>query len=283
MNNDDTLKRALRASAIVISIATAVTGCGGGGSDGATSPAIAANAAHTPVNNARIVSANHEVVPRHARLEGKTLEQWAVSFWQFILPLDGPFWPNPLYGCNGVINARPISAGPSGGNVWYWQTPILINNAAFPQQQVCDESANVIPANTYLFLGTLDTFSTNAGLPFSAPTAAAQKANAELWADRIQDLSVTIDNAPVTNIKAYQVATGQFTFMGAPVHSFFPPGNYTAVANGYYLIIKPLPAGPHTIHVSGAYTTAIGQGVVNNVDMTLLIMVGPQGCCSKPG
>ncbi|WP_233804849.1 hypothetical protein [Paraburkholderia sp. HP33-1] len=63
---------------------------------------------------------------------------------------------------------------------------------------------------------------TDDGLPFTAPTAAGQHANAELWADRIQDMSVTIDNKPVTNIKAYQVATRQFSFtVGGPHATLF--------------------------------------------------------------
>jgi hypothetical protein len=265
------MMRTLRAiPAIIMSIV--FTGCGGGNSS-PTNPTVAN--ATTTIDNAQ-VTANHNIVPRHTKLEGKTLEQWVESFWQYILPLSGPFWPNPLYGCNGAINVRPI-VNINGGNVWYWQTPILALTAAYPPQNVCDESANVIPANTYLLLGALDSFSTNGisnfgVLPFSAPTATTQHLNAKAWADLIQNLSITIDNANVTNIQSYRVSTGQFTFAGSPLHSLFPTGNYTAEANGYYLIIKPLPAGSHTIHVEGTYNT-IDPAINNHIDMTLLITV----------
>jgi hypothetical protein len=116
--------RKLRSSAIVATFAFALSGCGGGSTDGVAGPAVANNAvinsADTAVNHsaARVESANHEVVPRHARYVGKSYSQWVASFWQWVNMIDnGPFLPNPLVNCT-----RPISAGQSG-HIWYWTTP----------------------------------------------------------------------------------------------------------------------------------------------------------------
>jgi hypothetical protein len=78
---------ALRSSTTIATIAVTLAGCGGGGADGAASPAVANNAAINSADTAvdksaaQAESAIHEVVPRHASFEGKTYSQWVVSFW----------------------------------------------------------------------------------------------------------------------------------------------------------------------------------------------------------
>jgi hypothetical protein len=279
--------RALRSSAIVATIAVALTGCGGGGTDGAASPAIANNAAinsaDTAVDKSAAQFANEAVVPRHARFEGKTYRQWVVSFWQWANMIDsGPFFPNPLINCT-----RPISAGQSG-NVWYWATPSSYFHALdVPNTpQTCDQSANVIPAGTSILLATLHTFSSTLLPPgaYTPTTAAGEQVIANRFADRIQDLFVTIDNVTVTDVTAYRVATDQFTFTAALRWVFGMPeyiyGTGTGVADGYYLILKPLPTGSHTIHYGGRFhylTGDFGPEAPPDyvVDVTLLITVGP--------
>ncbi|MEM5435974.1 hypothetical protein [Paraburkholderia diazotrophica] len=282
--------RAWRSAAIVATIAVAVTGCGGGGTDGAAGTAVVDRAvvdsADSTVNKSAIQaeSASHVVVPRHARFEGKTYRQWVVSFWQWVNLIDnGPFFPNPLISCT-----RPVSAGQSG-NVWYWATPSSYFHAlsAPNTPQVCDQSANVIPAGTSILLATLDTFSSTLLPPgtYTPSTAAGERAIAGRFADRIEDLFVTIDNVPITNITAYRVATDRFTFttalrwvFGLPEHIY---GAGTAAADGYYLLLKPLPTGSHTIHYGGRFHYLpgdFGPGALPPdyvVDITLLITVGP--------
>ena len=55
-------------------------------------------------------------------------------------------------------------------------------------------------------------------------------------------------------------------------------GNGTAVADGYFLLLEPLPAGPHTIHYGGKFhipAGVLGPDPVDIVkDTTLLITVG---------
>jgi hypothetical protein len=284
------ITRTLRSSTIVVTIAAVLTGCGGAGTDGAASPAVANNAvinsADTAVKHstAQAGSANREVVPRHIRFDGKTYSQWVVSFWQWVNSIDnGPFFPNPLINCT-----RPISSGQSG-KVWYWATPSSYFHAlSVPNTpQTCDQSANVIPAGTSLLLATLDTFSSTLLPPgtYAPTTAAGERVIANRFADRIQDLFVTIDNVPVTDVSAFRVATDQFTFstplrwvFGSPGHIY---GTGTAAADGYYLLLKPLPTGSHTIHYGGRFhylTGDFGPGEPPPdyvVDITLLITVGP--------
>lgn len=281
--------RALRSSAIAATIAVILTGCGGGGTDRPASTA-AADALVNPADTASKRSVaqagtdNTAIVPRHTRFEGKTYRQWVTSFWQWVNTIDnGPFLPNPLLNCT-----RPISAGQSG-TVWYWATPSSYFHALdVPNTPLtCDQSANVIPADTSILLATLDTFSSTLLPPgvYTPTTAAGEQAIANRFADRIQDLFVTIDNVPVTDVTAYRVATDQFTFTAALRWVFGIPediyGTDTAVADGYYLILKPLSAGSHTIHYGGRFHYLPGDfGSAAPppdylVDVTLLITVGP--------
>ncbi|SKC64541.1 hypothetical protein SAMN05446935_2532 [Burkholderia sp. YR290] len=75
----------LRTAAIVATIAVALTGCGGGGTDNAASPTTVANkAVASPATPASDKSAARLVAPRHAHFQGKTYKQWVVSFWQWV-------------------------------------------------------------------------------------------------------------------------------------------------------------------------------------------------------
>ncbi len=255
------IKRTLQASAIVATLVTALAGCGGGDSGAATGSAVAHSAA-PPAG-----SINPQVVPHNASYRGKTYSQWEASFWQWALALPiGPL-PHPFADCT-----RPISAGQSG-NVWYWSAPDIPN-------ETCDQSATVIPAGTSIFLSTLDDEASSLDAPpFNASTAAGQLAIAQQFANYIQDLFVTIDGIPVTDVTAYRTTTGQFTF-NAPTPWIFNTtgGSGTGVGDGYFFMIKPLPPGQHTIHYGGRFhipASVFGTPVDIIKDTTLMITVGP--------
>jgi hypothetical protein len=275
----------LRTATIVATIAVAITGCGGGGTDNAASPITAAKkAVAEPVSPAADKPTARLVAPRHAPFQGKTYKQWVVSFWQWVNGIDnGPFYPNPLINCS-----RPISIGQSG-SVWYWATPSPYFHALDVPDvpQVCDQSADVIPAGTSILLATLDTFSSTLLPPgaYTPTKASGERAIADRFADRIQDMFVTVDNVPVNDIESYRVATDRFTFTAAFRWVFGLPeqtyGTGTGAANGYYLMLRPLPPGPHTIHYGGRFhylARDFGPGTPPPdyvVDVTLLVTIGP--------
>jgi hypothetical protein len=266
-------------SAVATTLAFALAGCGGGGSD-PTSPSATVDAA--AVDNS---AASRYVMPRHAVLDGKNLEQWTFSYWEWVTGVRGvPDGINPLEtDCRGVADGiRSILDNSGGPHVLYWTTTTLPTfSYAQALTQVCNQSANVIPAGTYIFLATLQSLSYEYGLP-SRATAASETASVE-QGHTIQDVFVTIDGKRVT---PYSVVTSQFT-AETGYRNFFgsgpppnPPSPVTGVGGGYYVIVKPLPPGPHTIHYGGTfnlpaeYLSPSFPAEVDAIDVTLLITVG---------
>jgi hypothetical protein len=107
--------------------------------------------------------------------------------------------------------------------------------------------------------------------PFFATSASDQQQTATSFAGDISDLFCFIDGVQVEDISAYRATTGQFS-LSAPTPWVFNQagGNGTAVADGYFLMLRPLTPGPHTIHYGGTFHTA--DDVPK--DVTLLITVG---------
>jgi hypothetical protein len=92
-------------------------------------------------------------------------------------------------------------------------------------------------------------------------TEAEQRATADWFAVHIVDSFFEIDGQPVADIESYRVASSQFKF-DAPTPWVFGPtgGKGTSVADGYYVLLKPLPKGQHTIHYGGSFHFSIAEG-----------------------
>ncbi|HKR44475.1 MAG TPA: hypothetical protein VJU59_33190 [Paraburkholderia sp.] len=260
------IKRIFQESAIVTVLATALAGCGGGDSGAATDAAVAHSSA-LPTG-----SGNPHVIPHNAAYRGRTYSQWEVSFWQWALALPLSPLPHPFNDCTN----RPISAGQSG-NVWYWSAPDQPN-------EICNQTATMIPPGTSIFLSTLDIEASSLDdptTPFLQTTPELQLAVAQQFANYIQDLFVSIDDVPVANVTAYRTTTNQFTFTAPTPWVFYPTGTGgtgTAVGDGYFLMLEPLPPGSHKIHYGGKFHIPAGVFGPDPVDVikdtTLLITVG---------
>lgn len=248
-------KRVLQALTVVPLIVIALSGCGGGGgSDGA--PALSVARVAAPAG-----SVNPGIVPLNAQFRGKTYGQWEASFWQWALALPVSPLPHPFNDCQN----RPISAGQTG-NVWYWSAP---DRAPL----TCDQSKTVIPVGTAIFLSMLDVEASSLDAPpFFATSASDQQQITTTFAGYISDLFCSIDGVMVNDLTAYRAKTGPFPF-SAPTPWVFNQsgGSGTAAADGYFLMLKPLPPGPHKIHYGGTFHI---PDVDVPKDVTLLITVG---------
>ena len=108
------------------------------------------------------------------------------------------------------------------------------------------------------------------------------------------EFDITLDGKPIplTNEEKYRVLTDPFnmTFpeVVSPEDAMWdePPGTYMAVADGWYLMLKPLSPGEHTLHYTTGYrdsrsdpTIPMGQGNKEPYiqDVTYHLIVKPNG------
>jgi hypothetical protein len=181
------------------------------------------------------------IVPPDAKYHGKTYGEWSAAFWQYALAL-------PVEGHPFLNEEVDFSAGQTG-SVWFWGAP----DGPFTRHIS-------MPAGKALFLTIRDVeVSTLEAPPFFGATEEEQRAGATWFADRIIDVSVTINGVEVPNIEQYRFPSPQFTFT-APTPWVFGEvgGTGTAVSDGYFLMLK-LPKGHHSIYYQGTYRFAAGE------------------------
>jgi hypothetical protein len=64
--------------------------------------------------------------------------------------------------------------------------------------------------------------------------------------------SASINNQPISNLSKYRVTTPQFDFTFAENNVFgISPGTVKAVADGWYIFLKPLPPGTYDVRYEG--------------------------------
>jgi hypothetical protein len=100
---------------------------------------------------------------------------------------------------------------------------------------------------------------------FGAPDEETQRNCATFYGDHMNSLFCTIDGQAVANLSAFRFVSSQFEFT-APRNWIFAPngqprgGSGTAVADGYFLMIKPLSAGEHTLNCGGTLSFSAAEG-----------------------
>ena len=204
---------------------------------------LAVGLTSVPAGGAARRNANSLVFPPDSLPYGQSYGEWAAAFWQyaFAFPLEGhPFLDTPEYDF----------AARQSGKVWFWSAPDgpIMRHVTMPK-------------GTSLFLTIRDVeCSSLEEAPFFGATEEEQRECANWFADHIRDVSVTINGVPVENLEDYRFETPQFEF-SAPTPWIFGAtgGEGTAVGDGYFLMLKPLPVGTHTIHYKGTFHFEAGE------------------------
>ncbi|HXJ58736.1 MAG TPA: hypothetical protein VNU68_18925 [Verrucomicrobiae bacterium] len=195
---------------------------------------------------------NPRILPPDSSPYGASYEEWAARFWQWSLAFPATADP-----ANGTA---PASAGQSG-KVWYLAS---VRGSATVTREI------TVPDGTALFFPVLSVFFNNADCPeptdFSVDELLEQANGA--WDFAASVTTCTIDGVSVAGLEdpqttPYRLQTGGFpaTFAdhdnlmaaayGVPC---FPDGGTAdpTVVVGAFLLVAPLPAGQHTIHMVGA-------------------------------
>jgi hypothetical protein len=81
------------------------------------------------------------------------------------------------------------------------------------------------------------------------------KEGAKPLIDAVTELEVVVDGEPLENLFNYRAASDLFYFTAHPSFVIFDPcitgTSQPGVTDGYWVMLKHLPVGTHTIHISG--------------------------------
>jgi hypothetical protein len=218
---------------------------------------------------------NPGVHPIDSKPYGLSYGEWSAKWWQWLLQI--PPETNPILDTTGVNCAQGQS-----GHVWF--LPGTFGGPAFRTCRVPAGRSLFFPIlNTSFGAGVGDcqtpapgnpascdsyTFGSLTGVAALHAAAAAQMSNPE-------SLEASIDGAPLKNLTAYQAQSPVFSYVltSDNLYNFAfgfnnPAGVYSpAVSDGYWVMLTPLPEGPHTLHFrgvinGGSFTTEVTYNLI---------------------
>jgi hypothetical protein len=199
------------------------------------------------------------VFPPSSHPYGRSYAAWSAAWWEFTLSI-----PN----FDPTAEGHPPNCRPSGDKHVYFLVGIF---------SPTDQMDCVLPADTALFLPVLNVDCSDVeAAPFLADTAKEQRACATALFDRTADIAAEIDGRAVPNPLAFRVVSPQFTIAPLPADNRLGVAageSGTGVADGVYLMVKPLRVGEHTIHITGAFTD---PDLAFSLDTTIDIVVLPR-------
>jgi hypothetical protein len=218
---------------------------------------FAATAAFAQAQNSQ-GNNNSAVVSPGGAADGNTYGAWSTLWWQHMTSLPGNFDPTKPANC-GFNQSGPVwflAESPSGGT----------------QNLSC-----TVPIAKAIFLPIINvecstqeqpTFSVTNGVPnggFGCTDEESCRRCATTYGDFIRTsmgtLSASVDGIPVDNLVTFRAASPTFTFKATANNVFINPtqgnaGRGTSVSDGYWLLVRPLRPGTHTIQVHGGFDLA---------------------------
>jgi hypothetical protein len=220
-------------------------------------------------------NADSRVFPVNSHPHGSSYAEWSAKHWQWLysLPVDH----HPLF------DTADCSAGQSG-QVWFLGGTFTLSTANGIVIGKVTRNCTIPPGKA-LFFPLLDAeCSTIEG---NGTTEEELRACAKSSADPIilGSLFCVVDGNPVSALAQYRVQSPLFNFGPLPENNVLeasgivaPAGSTSpSVSDGYFVILKPLSVGRHTIHFGGTADLTSSGGPIFIQDITYNITVSPQG------
>lgn len=189
------------------------------------------------------------IAPIKSHPYGHTYGEWIAKWWQWALEL--PADVNPILDTTGVnCNEGQLE------HVWFLADTLGSGTA----QRNC-----VVPANTALFFPLISTFY-GAFLNDSPETRTEAYLRSVAASCVNVDFAAEIDGVDIRNAAQYFAQSPLFDVQ-LPDNNLFGLGPDVipelrlspSVAQGYFLFLRPLPPGPHTIHWSSSQNCPFGD------------------------
>jgi len=200
-------------------------------------------------------SASSKVFPSSSHPYGMSYASWSAAWWEFTLQI-----PN----FDPTTEGHPPNCRPSGNKHVYFLVGIFS-----PTNRIdC-----IVPAGTALFLPVLNVdCSSVEPPPFFGATADEQRSCVTALFDRATDIAAEIDGKAVPKPSRFRVVSPQFSIGPLPADNRLgvAAGSAgTGVADGVYLMVKPLSVGDHTIHIAGSFND-LAFRIDTTIDMVVL-------------
>jgi hypothetical protein len=180
------------------------------------------------------------IYPPAQTLYGKKMEEWSAEWWQYVF--STPRDPNPLLDPTGGY-CTLVQHGP----VWFLEG---VTGGAGATERFC-----TIPRERALFFPLINLSDVN------VTDQSVEELRAEIveCMDNAYDLSLVIDGeaVPLEVLQRSRVKSVPFEIVypaeGIPTDPPIPAAIYgPGVDDGFYVMVKPLPVGEHTISFTGA-------------------------------
>jgi len=213
---------------------------------------------------------NPGVLPINSNPYGMSYGDWGGAWWAWVLSIpkaenpnfdttgefchvgqEGPVWF--LAGNFGGENTRTCTV-PAGKALFF---PI-INNVYWSPEDLAFVKDVIAPSQGWDLTGLTDEEILRMGVNWATDHATA--------------LSVTIDGVPVVNPWQYRAESSAFTLeLSDALADFgYPAGTRTpSVSDGYWIMLRPLPAGEHTINFTSAGSYSVANGDPFDSEFTL--------------
>lgn len=163
---------------------------------------------------------NPGVLPPNSKLQGKTYGEWGAEWWQ---------WAHST----GVEEIEASCEAGQSGKVWFLAGTFESGSAT----REC-----TLPAGKFLFFPIVN-----------AVYVGTDGESEEVMRDVVNDvidgaggLEVTLDGIALESLEIYRADSPLFTTMG-----FDSTDSFDSVADGFWIMHRPLPVGEHELHIHG--------------------------------
>jgi hypothetical protein len=189
---------------------------------------------------------NKPFFPPGSRPFDRSFPEWSAEWWQYVFSIPMP--DNPILDNKGT-NCAIGQHGP----VWF----LVGAFGSTPVRRTCS-----IPEDRALLFPIINIADVGTG-----ETADELRAVIAPFIDAVDELSVEVDGEAIEGLRDFRIKSVPFS-VALPPNNLFdinikesPHGIYSpAVSDGFWVMLKPLSAGEHTIHIfgqSGGFTQDI--------------------------
>lgn len=175
--------------------------------------------------------------PLNSEPLGKPWEEWAALWCNWLLSI--PKQVNPALDVTGA-NSFHNQDNP---NVWY------LAGSFYNEKTIVRKCK--IPKDRSIFFAILDKEDSFAE-DLDLTTKEQLKDRAKRSMDKVKHLEASVDGIQLKDLYDYRIQSRYFDliFPNDPVYDV-KPGLTCSIVNGYFVFLKPLPAGKHKIHFEG--------------------------------